>query len=42
MNKEKLIYVSPVMEFLEVMVEQGFAMSGDSTTEDFGSGNGIW
>lgn len=37
----KEVYESPEMEILEVFVEQGFASSGGSTTEDYVNGGTI-
>lgn len=31
---DKFIYVEPLIEELEIAVEQGFAASGDGDTED--------
>lgn len=37
--KEKLTYVSPSVEILEIMVEQGFATSqAGSSTDGWGNG----
>lgn len=43
MNMEKMFgYESPVVEIIEVEVENGFAMSGNGTTEEGTPGNSVF